>query len=109
MGCGLTEPVYHECLEIEFEHLGIPFVSQPQLPVTHRGRDLRHHFVPDFICFGSLILELKAVSKLADEHTAQVLNYLHVTGGSLGLLVNFGHYPKVEYKRPVNSVPRVPS
>jgi GxxExxY protein len=102
-GCGLTEPIYQECLEIEFDHLGLPVQVQPHLPVTYRGRTLRHRFVPDFICFGKIILEIKAVSALADEHRAQVLNYLHATGSELGLLVNFGHHPKVEYERIANT------
>ncbi len=56
-------------------------------------------YQPDFVCFGKIILELKAVSALADEHRAQLLNYLHAAGFELGLLVNFGHYPKLEYER----------
>lgn len=102
-GCGLTEAIYQECLEIEFEHLVLPSVVQPQLPVTYRGRTLRHRFVPDFICYERIILEIKAVSKLADEHRTQVLNYVHATGYELGLLVNFGHYPKIEYERIANT------
>lgn len=102
-GCGLTEPIYQECLEIEFDFLGLAVVAQPQLPLTYRGRTLKHRFVPDFICFEKVILEIKAVSQLTDEHRAQVQNYLHATGYELGLLVNFGHYPKVEYKRFANT------
>jgi GxxExxY protein len=102
-GCGFTEPIYQECLEIEFEHLGLPVVAQPQLPMTYRGRTLKHRFVPDFVCSEKIILEIKAASKLTGEHRAQVLNYLHATGHQLGLLVNFGHFPKVEYERIANS------
>jgi GxxExxY protein len=102
-GCGLTEPIYQECLELEFAHLGMPVVTQPSLPLTYRGRTLRHHLVPDFICYGKIVLEIKAVTALTDEHRAQVLNHLHATGSTLGLLVNFGHYPKVEYERLANT------
>ena len=102
-GCGFTESIYQECLEIEFSFLGLPIVVQPQLPMTYRGRTLKHHFVPDFICYEKVILEIKAVGKLTDEHRSQVLNYLHATGHQLGLLVNFGHFPKVEYERIANS------
>ena len=102
-GCGLTESIYQECLEIEFEYLKLPMAAQPQLPVTYRGRTLNHRFIPDFICYGKVILEIKAVSKLTDEHRAQVLNYVHATDYELGLLVNFGHYPKVEYERIANT------
>ncbi len=71
--------------------------------MTYRGRTLKHRFVPDFICYEKIILEIKAVSRLTDEHRAQVLNYLRATGYLLGLLVNFGHFPKVEYERIANS------
>ena len=56
-------------------------------------------YQPDFVCFERIIVELKAVSAFADEHRAQLLNYLHATGFELGLLINFGHYPKLEYER----------
>jgi len=78
-------------------------VSQPQLPVTYRGRTLNHRFVPDFTCFEMIIVEIKAVKELTDEHRSQVLNYLHATGYELGLLVNFGHFPKVESERIANT------
>jgi GxxExxY protein len=98
-GCGFLEPVYHECLEIEFEYQRIPAISKPSLTVSYRGRLLTQTYEPDFVCFEKIIVELKAVSALTDEHRAQLLNYLHATGFELGLLVNFGHYPKLEYER----------
>jgi GxxExxY protein len=98
-GCGFLEPVYHECLAIEFEHQRIPAISKPSLTLRYRDRTLRQTYEPDFICFGKIVLELKTVSALADEHRAQLLNYLHATGFDLGLLVNFGHYPKLDYER----------
>jgi len=60
---------------------------------------LTQTYAPDYVCFEKIIVELKAVSALTDEHRAQLLNYLHATGFELGLLVNFGHYPKLEYER----------
>jgi GxxExxY protein len=95
-GCGFLEPVYHECLEIELAHRGIPFTSRQRLELRYRGQLLRHHYEPDFICHGQIILEVKAVTALTDEHRAQVHNYLRATGYPLGLLVNFGHYPKTQ-------------
>jgi GxxExxY protein len=103
-GCGFVEPVYQECLEIEFDRLGLPAVPQPQLALSYRGRVLKQKYVPDFICYGKIVLEIKAVSALVDEHRAQVLNYLNATGFQLGLLVNFGHYPKLEYERIANTI-----
>jgi GxxExxY protein len=98
-GCGFLEPVYHECLQIEFEFETIPFVSKPPHTLQYRGRTLLQTFSPDFICYEKILLELKAVSALCDDHRAQVLNYLSATGCQLGLLINFGHYPRLEYER----------
>ena len=77
----------------------IPFAEQSELSLDYKGRPLQQTYKPDFICFGKIIVEIKAVSKLADEHRAQVHNYLKTAGFKLGLLVNFGHYPKVEWER----------
>lgn len=99
MGCGFLEGVYQECLEIEFTEQGIPFEPRKELELDYKGRTLKQHYVPDFICCDKIIVGLKAVGKIASEHKAQLLNYLHATGMRLGLLVNFGHYPKLEWKR----------
>ena len=98
-GCGFLEPVYHECLEIEFEFQRIPFLSKPPQTLQYRARTLVQTFSPDFICYEKIIVEIKAVSALVDEHRAQVLNYLSATGCELALLVNFGHYPRLGYER----------
>ena len=98
-GCGFLEAVYQECLELEFTFQGILFQPHVGLALAYKGRPLKQKYVPDFICFGKIILELKAVSQLNDEHRAQVHNYLRATGYKLGLLVNFGHYPGVEHER----------
>ena len=98
-GCGFLEPVYQECLGIEFEHQRIPAIAKPSLTLSYRGRILKQTYEPDYVCFGKIIVELKAVSALTDQHRAQLLNYLHATGFELGLLVNFGHYPGLEYER----------
>jgi GxxExxY protein len=98
-GCGFLEPVYQECLGIEFEYQRIPAIPKPSLTLSYRGRSLMQTYEPDFVCFEKIIVELKAVSALTDEHRAQLLNYLHATGFELGLLVNFGHYPRLEYER----------
>jgi GxxExxY protein len=98
-GSGFLEAVYHECLEIELALMGISFVSRAKLPLAYKGRPLQQSYSPDFICFEKIILEIKAVSKLADEHRAQLHNYLKATGMKLGLLVNFGHFPQIETER----------
>jgi GxxExxY protein len=99
LGCGFLEAVFQESLEREFAAQGIPFRSQPELELFYKGERLRQTYKPDFICFDKIIVELKAVAKLADEHRAQVHNYLKATGLKVGLLVNFGHYPKAETER----------
>ncbi len=98
-GCGFLEPVYHECLEIELRLQGIPFVAKKPLALEYKNCPLRSSYEPDFVCFDKIVLELKAVTELADEHRAQVQNYLKATGMKLGLLVNFGHYPKAQVER----------
>ena len=97
--CRFLEPVYQECLGIEFEYQRIPAIAKPSLAVSYHGRILKQTYEPDYVCFEKIIVELKAVSGLTDEHRAQLLNYLHATGFELGLLVNFRHYPKLEYER----------
>lgn len=98
-GCGFLEPVYQECLEIELGLQGIPYVAQQTLALAYKGRPLKQRYVADFVCFERILVELKAVAELADEHRAQVMNYLRATRLRLGLLVNFGHYPKIEFER----------
>ena len=98
-GCGFLEAVYQECLEREFARQGIPFAAQKELALLYKGEPLAQTYRPDFICFDSIIVELKAVRELADEYRAQMHNYLKATGYGLGMLVNFGHYPKAEIER----------
>lgn len=98
-GAGFSEGVYQECLELEFVLQAIPAQSKVQLQLEYKGKPLECKLIPDFICFGDIILELKAVTVLCDEHRSQVHNDLKATGFKLGLLVNFGHYPKLEYER----------
>lgn len=98
-GCGFVEQVYQECLKIEFDIQNISFRSQPELQLDYKGRPLDIKYRPDFVCFEKVIVELKAHSDLCDAHRAQLHNYLKSTGLRLGLLVNFGHHPKLEYER----------
>ena len=98
-GAGFLESFYQECLELEMRQEDIPFVSQPKLELDYKGQKLKSEFQPDMICFGKIILELKAIRELTDEHRSQVHNYLRATGHRLGMLVNFGHQPKVEIER----------
>jgi GxxExxY protein len=98
-GCGFLEPVYQECLSMEMALQQLPFAEQPPLQLSYKGLSLRQSCRPDFVCYEKIILEIKAVTHLNDEHRAQVHNYLKATGYKLGLLVNFGHHGELEYER----------
>jgi len=99
MGCGFLEGVYQECLEKELSKRGIPFVAQQELKLSYKGEPLRQTYIPDFVCYESIIIELKALVTTTGEHKAQVLNYLKASGIRLGLLINFGCYPKATIER----------
>ena len=98
-GCGYLEAVYRECLEIEFGCRNIDYRAHPALAISYKGHPLKSKYTPDFICFGKIIVELKATSAITDEHRAQIHNYLRGTGLRLGLLVNFAHCPQLDYER----------
>jgi GxxExxY protein len=100
-GSGFLEAVFQECLDLEFGFQKIPFIAQRPLSLTYKGHPLKQRYVADFVCYDKVIIELKAVEKLADEHRSQLLNYLNATGHRLGLLINFGHHPGLEWERMV--------
>lgn len=101
-GCGFLGAVYQECLEIELGLQGIDYDAQYPLKLSYKGQPLKKHYVPDFIIQGDIIVEIKAVKELTDEHRAQLHNYLKATGYKLGLLVNFGHHPQIQIERIAN-------
>jgi len=107
MGCGFTEPIYQACLEIEFASRGIPFVAQPTLALVYKGTRVDQSFRPDFLCYDRIIVEIKAIETLADAHRSQVLNYLNAGQFALGMLINFGTYPKIQIERLVKSSPSI--
>jgi GxxExxY protein len=102
LGSGFLEAVYQEALRREFRLQGIPFQEKPEIELYYKGERLDQTYQPDFLCFGQIIVELKATKLLADDHRAQAINYLKATRKKLGLLVNFGHHPKLEHERLVN-------
>jgi len=106
MGCGFLETVYQECLENELTSCGIPFEAQRPIDLIFKGQELKRTFAPDLLCFGKVIVELKAVRRLAAEHRAQLINYLKACRLEVGLLVNFGSHPQLEYERIVNQKAR---
>lgn len=90
LGNGFLEAVYQEALEEEFKIQNIPYEREKNLPVIYKGKKLNKEYFADFICYGKIIVELKAVSTLSKPHKAQVLNYLYAAGKEIGLLINFG-------------------
>ena len=106
LGAGFAEEVYQEALEMEMSSRGIPFVAQQELSLSYKGRPLRKTYRPDLVCYGKIVVELKAVRALAPEHEAQIINYLKATGMHLGLLVNFGAWPKADIRSFVLGVPQ---
>jgi len=99
LGTGFLESVYQEALEIEFRRKNIPFVPQRELEILYDGIPLSNKYIADLICYDKIIIELKAVKKINNQHKAQLMNYLAATGYKLGLLVNFNSFPKSEIFR----------
>ena len=100
LGHGFLEAVYQEALAREFEYRTIPFRREPALPITYRGKPLIATYRADFICFDSLLIELKAIPRLSGVEDAQAINYLKASGLKKAILLNFGT-PSLEYKRVV--------
>ena len=98
LGPGFLEIVYKDALEYEFQKAGIQYSREEEYEVNYKDIILLHKFYADFVVFDKIILEVKGVSGIADEHIAQTINYLKVSGNKLGLLVNFGEL-KLKYKR----------
>ena len=102
MGYGFLEAVYQECLSLEFYNRKIPFIPKKELQLLYKTQFLRKKYVPDFVCYDKIIVEIKTVNEILPEHQAQVFNYLQATKFKLALLVNFGAFPKAKIQRIVN-------
>ncbi len=98
LGHGFLEAVYQKALAAELTLRNIPFAREQEYEVLYKGNRIDAKYKADFVCFGSIILELKALTALSSAHEAQVINYLKATGLERGLLINFGT-PKLQYKR----------
>lgn len=98
LGAGFLEIVYKDALELEFRRAGIAYEREKEYVVNYKGGVLPHKFYADFVVFGQVILEVKCMAGIADEHAAQAINYLKVSGNRLALIVNFGEM-KLNYRR----------
>ena len=90
LGNGFLEAVYQEALELELKNQNIPYEREKLLPITYKGKLLEKEYYADFICYGKIVVELKAVAALTSSHKAQVINYLKASSNEIGLLINFG-------------------
>ena len=102
IGPGHLEEVYQECLEIEFGLRLIPFISKPQLPIYYKERKLKKYYVPDFIVFKDIVLEIKAERALTKVDEAQIINSIKTSHHTIGLLFNFSE-ASLHFKRYINS------
>jgi GxxExxY protein len=99
LGIGFLEPVYQAALAIEFNGRGVPYVREPSLRISYKEVQLNKIYRPDFVCFDQIIVELKSQSRLSGVDEAQIINYLKITNKRVGLLMNFGALPKLEWRR----------
>jgi len=106
MGAGFLEAVYQEALQIELAERRIPFEAQVPIGISYKGRRLVKEYIPDFICYDQVIVEIKALKQLTTIEEAQLINYLKATGKPVGVLINFGA-PKLEWKRMAYTLSRV--
>jgi GxxExxY protein len=98
LGHGFLEPIYQEALALELAARGVPHRREVDLPVHYEGQRLNTSYRADFLCYDTVIVELKALARMSGTEEAQVLNYLKASGHEIGLLLNFGA-PSLEYKR----------
>ncbi len=100
LGAFFWETVYQEALEIELVERGIPFAAQVPIEIVYKGQRLAKEYIPDFICYEQVIVQIKTLKQLTSAEEAQLLNYLKATGKPVGVLLNFGA-PRLEWKRMV--------
>ena len=98
LGCGFLEAVYQEGFLIELKGRKMPFESQKQLPIYYKGKRLEKEYFADVVCYGKIIVELKALDRLTSKEESQILNYLKASGLKVGVLINFGA-TSLEWKR----------
>ena len=99
LGYGFSEAVYKDAMEMEFGTNNLLYRREEELSVNYKGKKLQHRFFADFICYNQIILEVKSCDKgITEDHLAQTLNYLRVSGHTIGWIINFGKR-RLEYRR----------
>lgn len=98
LGHGFLERAYQDALVIEFLLRNILFRREVELPISYKGQVLPCGYRADFICYDSIVVEIKALDRLSGTEDAQVINYLRASGYQRGLLINFGQ-PSLQFKR----------
>lgn len=101
LGCGFLEPVYQEALSIELTKQHIPYKKEKVLSIVYKDIELEKKYIADFVCYDKIIVELKAVKEICEDHRAQIINYLKASKMKLGLLVNFSE-TSLKYERFIN-------
>jgi GxxExxY protein len=102
LGAGFLEDVYHEALMMEMSSRNIPFLHEVDLPIFYKGQPMQKVYRTDFVCFDTIIVELKALPEVSGREKAQVINYLRASNYDRGLLLNFGS-DSLHYTRLFNS------
>ncbi len=99
LGYGMAEEVYQQCLEIELELRGIPFLTKQELSLVYKGREIEKKYVPDLFVFEAIVVELKATKDLISDHEAQLFKYMRIARQPVGYLLNFGVKDKLQWHR----------
>jgi GxxExxY protein len=99
LGPGFLENVYQEAMEIEVEARKIPAKAIQEIHIKYKGKELKKFYIADLICYEKILVEVKAMDRLSLREEGQLINYLKATGMKVGVLINFGHYPSLEWKR----------
>ena len=103
LGSGFLEAAYQEAMEIEADFMHVPFVPQQNLQVQYKQHRLKKKYVADMICFDKIVVEFKVLDKLTDKEESQMLHYLKTSGYKVGVLINFGSHPELEWKQFVDA------
>jgi len=101
LGPGFLEAIYQEAMEVEVTARNIPNSPEQNVQIMYKGKPLKKFYTPDLMCYGKIVVEIKAIDRLTSREEAQLLNYLKATGMPVGLLINFGAEKDLEWKRMV--------